>query len=203
MNINDYLIENDLSQHELTRFFIQFYSSLQWLHNHGFCVYDFDLKKIYLINGVFKFESFKDVINDINIYQNVIQINILQLSKLMLLSFNKLPLRSDMNQEHFNYIATNLFNYNQNGQIPEEIYQFLEDVYINGNIDYLNNYLVKKAEQENSRENTVVKKKVLSTAVGRALVDREQNAFINILFIPTIISFIYLTILFIYTFIFK
>ena len=72
----------------------------------------------------------------------------------------------------------------------------------NSNLDYLNNYLVKKRQEAVSNQNTNVRRKTLATDIGRSFVN-DDNAYVKVLFIPTLITFTYLLGLFMYTFIFK
>ena len=92
--------------------------------------------------------------------------------------------------------------FNKQGNIPEEIYEYYEEIFRRLNVCYMNDYLVKKQQERKGNQNTSVKRKTLSTEVGRAYA-QEDNAFVNVLFIPTLITFVYLLGLFIYTFIIK
>ena len=112
-----------------------------------------------------------------------------------------MPVDGNMNQEHFNFLQDNLEKFNQLGIIPEEIYEYYEEVFRRLNVCYMNDYLVKK-QQANSNQNTNVRRKTLSTAIGRAFVN-EETAYVNILFIPSILTLIYLIGLFVYTFILR
>ena len=111
-----------------------------------------------------------------------------------------MPVDGNMNQEHFNFLQENLDKFNKNGQIPEEIYEYYEEVFRRLNVVYMNDYLVKKQVELNGSQNTNVRRKSLATAPGASLA-REDSAFVNILFLPTLFAFIYLMGLFIYTFI--
>ena len=72
---------------ELTKVLINLDSCLEYLHNHGYCIYDFNPKKIILENGKLTLNSFKSVINDIGVYQNSKEINIFQNCKIGLTSY--------------------------------------------------------------------------------------------------------------------
>lgn len=185
---------------ELTKVLINLDSCLEYLHNHGYCIYDFNPKKIILENGKLTFNSFKSVINDIGVYQNSKEINIFQNCKIGLTSYNNMPIDGNMNQDHYNFIRENLHKFNNN--IPEEIFEYYEEVFLNSNLDYLNNYLVKKRQEAVSNQNTNVRRKTLATDIGRAFVN-DDNAYVKVLFIPTLITFTYLLSLFLYCFVFK
>ena len=185
---------------ELTKVLINLDSCLEYLHNHGYCIYDFNPKKIILENGKLTFNSFKSVINDIGVYQNSKEINIFQNCKIGLTSYNNMPIDANMNQDHYNFIRENLNKFNNN--VPEEIFEYYEEVFLNSNLDYLNNYLVKKRQEAVSNQNTNVRRKTLATDIGRAFVN-DDNAYVKVLFIPTLITFTYLLSLFLYCFVFK
>lgn len=185
---------------ELTKVLINLDSYLEYLHNHGYCIYDFNPKKIILENGKLTLNSFKSVINDIGVYQNSKEINIFQNCKIGLTSYNNMPIDANMNQDHYNFIRENLNKLNNN--VPEEIFEYYEEVFLNSNLDYLNNYLVKKRQEVVSNQNTNVRRKTLATDIGRSLVN-DDNAYVKVLFIPTLITFTYLLSLFLYCFVFK
>ena len=66
----------------------------------------------------------------------------------------------------------------------------------------VNNYLVKKRQEAVSNQNTNVRRKTLATDIGRSFVN-DDNAYVKVLFIPTLITFTYLLSLFLYCFVFK
>ena len=185
---------------ELTKVLINLDSCLEYLHNHGYCIYDFNPKKIILENGKLTLNSFKSVINEIEVYQKSKEINIFQNCKIGLTSYNNMPIDGNMNQDHYNFIRENLHKFNNN--IPEEIFEYYEEVFLNSNLDYLNNYLVKKRQEAVSNQNTNVRRKTLATDIGRAFVN-DDNAYVKVLFLPTLITFTYLLSLFLYCFVFK
>ena len=185
---------------ELTKVLINLDSYLEYLHNHGYCIYDFNPKKIILENGKLTLNSFKSVINDIGVYQNSKEINIFQNCKIGLTSYNNMPIDANMNQDHYNFIRENINKLNNN--VPEEIFEYYEEVFLNSNLDYLNNYLVKKRQEVVSNQNTNVRRKTLATDIGRAFVN-DDNAYVKVLFLPTLITFTYLLSLFLYCFVFK
>ena len=96
---------------ELTKVLINLDSCLEYLHNHGYCIYDFNPKKIILENGKLTLNSFKSVINDIGVYQNSKEINIFQNCKIGLTSYNNMPIDGNMNQDHYNFIRENLHKF--------------------------------------------------------------------------------------------
>ena len=204
MTLYDKLEENLSDKEELTRILLEFDHMLELLHNNGFCIYDFDPKKIILENGKLTFNSFKNVLNDIGVSQNIKEINIYQLSKIGLMSYNNVIVDGKMNQEHFDFIRDNLETFNQNGYIPEDIYEYYEELFRRLNVTYLNDYLLQKQKEKNSNQNTNIMKKTLATDIGRAYAKEDNDfAFINILFLPSMIALGYIIGLIIYLFIIK
>lgn len=204
MTLYERLEDNLNDKDELTRTLLEFDYMLKLLHSNGFCIYDFDPKKIILENGKLTFNSFRNVLNDIGISQNSKEINIYQLSKIGLMSYNNIITDGKMNQEHFDFIRNNLEQFNQNGFIPEDIYEYYEEIFRRLSITYLNDYLNKKKEELSSNQNTNVMRKSLSTAVGRAYAKEDkENAFVNILFIPSLLALGYIIGLIIYIFVIK
>ena len=197
--LNECLDDKD----ELTRALLEFDHMLELLHNNGFCIYDFDPKKIILDQGKLTFNSFKNVINDIGNYQNIKEINIFQLSKIGLMAYNNNIVDGKMNQEHFDFIKDKLEQFNSNGLIPEDIYEYYEEIFRRLNICYMNDYLIKKQEERSSNQNTNVMRKSLATDIGRAYAKEDNNAFVNIMFLPSILALGYLIGLIIYIFVIK
>lgn len=203
MTLYDLINELFYNNEELTNILIQLDNWLEYLHSHGFCIIDFNPQKIILYNGKFTFDSFRNVLGfGYADNENAKKINIFQENKIGLMAYNHMPIDGNMNQEHFNFLQDNLEEFNKQGNIPEEIYEYYEEIFRRLNVCYMNDYLVKKQQERKGNQNTSVKRKTLSTEVGRAYA-QEDNAFVNVLFIPTLITFVYLLGLFIYTFIIK
>ena len=203
MTYYEKLEENLNNKDDLTNILLQFDSMLEYLHNQGFCIYDFDPKKIVLDNGKFTPQSFENVINDIGVYKNMKEINIYQSAKIGLMAYNNNLTDGKMNQEHFDFIRNNLDQFNMKGKIPEEIFEYYQELFNNLKTVYMNDYLLQKKQAEAGNQNTNVLRKSLSTPIGRAYVNNDEKAFVNILFIPALLTFIYLVGLLIYVFIFK
>ena len=105
-----------------------------------------------------------------------------------------------MNQEHFTFLQENLEKFNQNGLIPDSIFEYYEEIFKRLNVIYMNDYLVKKQTELNGNTNTNVRRKSLATNIGRAYVS-DDNAYVNVLLLPTLLTLIYLIGLFVYVFI--
>jgi len=191
MTLYDYLQELKDNSEELTNVLIQLDNALEYLHNHGFCIYDFEPKKIVLYDKKLKLNSFAGLLNDINVNQNAKQVNIYQLCKIGLFAYNGIPVDGNMNMKHYNFLQTYLQEFNKRGQIPSEIYEYYEDVLLRTNIVYLNDYLVQKKQELNGNQSTNVRRKSKTTSIGTAFANNEA-AYVNVLFLPTIITLIYI-----------
>ena len=200
----DALAESLNDKEQLTSLLISFDHMLELLHNNGLGIYDFDPKKIVLYDGKFFLESFKNVINDINVYQNMKSINIYQAAKIGLMAYNNQIVDGSINQEFFDFIQDNFNNFNSNGNIPEDIFEYYGELFQRLNVIYMNDYIIAKKQESSSNQNSNVIRKSLSTAVGRAYVGDENNkGYVNVLFIPSILALIYLICLVIYIFVIK
>ena len=93
--------------------------------------------------------------------------------------------------KHYNFLQTYLQEFNKRGQIPSEIYEYYEDVLLRANIVYLNDYLVQKKQELNGNQSTNVRRKSKTTSIGTAFANNEA-AYVNVLFLPTIITLIYI-----------
>lgn len=201
MTLYDLIEEVKYDKESLTRVLINLDSCVEYLHNRGFCILDFNPKKIVLENRKLTFNSFRSVLG-VGEYKNAKRINIFQENKIGLMAYNNMPVDGNMNQEHFDFLQTNLEYFNKNGQIPDEIYEYYEEVFRRLNVCYMNDYLVKKQQEKMGNQNINIRRKSLATAPGTVL-SREEAAFVNILFIPTLITFVYILSLFIYVFVLK
>ena len=182
--------------------------TIKYIHSNGYFIRDFNPSKIILTNNIPNINNFRGLISPIEQDpRKDININIYQMAKIGLMAFNNIKTDGNMNQDHYNFIVENIKKFNQNGNIPNEIYEYYEDLFLNGNVTYLNDYLLTKKKEANGRQ-TGIRKSLVSEA-GRALSsnglqlneESNNNAFINILFIPSILALLYLIGLFIYTFI--
>jgi len=198
------MLENNINdKDELTRILLDFDNMLKYIHNNGFCIYDFNLKRIKLDNGKLTLNSFNGLLNDMGISQNMRAINIYQLAKIGLMAYNNQIVDGTMNQEHFDFINQNLEQFNSQGTIPNEIYEYYDEIFRRLNIIYMHDYLNMKEQETNNNQNSNVIKKSLSTSVGRAYAKEDSNAYVSILFIPSVLVLVYFMILILQTFIFK
>ncbi len=192
MSFYDKLLDNLDNYEELTELLVGFDRMLEYLHNKGLCIYDFNPKKINLYNGKFTPESFNNVVDRLDVFPNMKKINLYQAAKIGLMAFNKQVVDGKMNQEFYDFIRDNLDQFNFNGNIPEEIMEYYGELFQRLNIIYLNKFLLKK-KQDSSNKVTKVMRKNLSTAVGEAYIEEiDSKAYVNILFIPSILVLFYL-----------
>ena len=192
MTYYDKLAESIENKEDLTNVLLQFDHMLEYLHSNGFCIYDFDPKKIVLDSDKFTPQSFQDVINDIGVYKNIKEINIYQSAKIGLMAYNNNLTDGKMNQEHFDFIRDNLDKFNIKNNIPEEIFEYYQELFNNLKTIYMNDYIMQKRQAEASNQNTNVMRKNLSTPIGKAYANNDEKAFVNVLFIPAIVTFIYI-----------
>ncbi|MBQ8891838.1 MAG: hypothetical protein IJ068_03125 [Bacilli bacterium] len=193
-------LEDSLGNYEeLTNLLINFDNMLEYLHNNGLCIYDFNIKKVIMYNDKLTLASFNGLINDIGESPNMKSLNIYQLAKIGLMAYNNQIVDGRMNQEHFDFIRDNLPEFNINGNIPDEVFEYYGEIFERLDVTYLNDYLVTKQMENAGNQNANIMKKTLSTSIGRAYAsDESDNAFVNILFIPSIITFLYLIGLIVY-----
>ncbi len=99
-------------------------------------------------------------------------------------------------KEFIGYVLENLDMYLENGNLPKMMQEYYIDVFSRGNVDYLNNFLLKYDDKSGNNKNN---QKVLSysTAAGRAFAknDEDNAAYTNILLIPGIIALVALILL--------
>lgn len=201
MTFYDLLEENLNDKEQLSIILLEFDRVLKDLHNRGFFIYDFNPKKIILDNGKLSDYSFRFVYN-LGVNYNYKKVNVWQLSKIGIMAFNNYIVDGSLTDEYCNYLIASLKQINENGNIPEEIYEYYEEIILNDHFSYMNDYLVKRQELK-GQQNGIVMKKSLSTPPGRAFANVEDAAYVNILLIPTILALVYLVGLMIYIFVLK
>ena len=200
MTLYDLLESLRDNKDELTNVLITLDAFLKYFHKYGYCIIDFDPKKIILFDGKLTVNSFTQVLEKADIYPNSKQINIFQNCKIGITSYSNMPINGSMNQEHYNLIRDNLKVFKDN--IPSDIYEYYEEVFLNSNITYLGDYLQKKKMEASGNQNTNVMRKTLSTEIGRAFVNNDEAAYVKILFIPSLLVFTYILSLILYFLVF-
>lgn len=200
MTLYDLLESLRDNKDELTNVLITLDAFLKYFHEYGYCIIDFDPKKIILFDGKLTVNSFRQVLEKVDIYPNSKQINIFQNCKIGITSYSNMPINGSMNQEHYNLVRDNLKVFKDN--IPSDIYEYYEEVFLNSNITYLGDYLQKKKMEASGNQNTNVMRKTLSTEIGRAFVNNDEAAYVKILFIPSLLVFTYILSLILYFLVF-
>ena len=196
MKIIEYL--SDCSKEELIDRLLMIDSSLRELHRRGMFVVG-SINSIEIIDNRITMASFNNKIDYLNSGFNVNgdKIDILELCTIGVCAFNQFKTFYS-NKEFIAYLNENLSMFKDN--IPRVIYEYYENVFVNNEIDYLSNYLIKKGGESNGKEN--VRKYTKATAVGRAF-SEQDNAFVNILVLPAIACLLYLVFMIIYTYVLK
>ena len=195
------LLENFKDESDnLTSLLINLDACLEYIHNKGYYIYDFNPKKILLENDRLTLNSFQNVITPINDLINTKEINIFQLCKIGITAYNSMVIDGNINQEYYDFIRENIEYFN-NGKIPDDIYEYYQEVFLNSNIIYLNNYLNKKERNESNNQNSLSRRKSLTTDIGIAYTNND-DAYVKILFIPSLLVFTYILSLILYFLVF-
>lgn len=195
ITLKEYLL--DCSSEDLCERLMKLDASIMALHQNGFFVVNFDPNHIKLYNGELSLFSFNGKIDriDSGYNDNGTKQDILEMCAIGICSFNKFS-EFYTSKEFITNLIVEFDRYCNNGNIQENMVEYYQDVLINGNIDYLNNFMLKKANQSSSntqsRGNNY--QKTYSTAIGKAFSDKEA-AYVNVLIIPALIVLIYFVIL--------
>lgn len=202
LTLKDYLL--DCPTEDLKERLIKLDASIMALHNNGLYIVNFDANHIKLYNDELSLASFNDKIDylDSGINPNGDKHDILEMCAIGICAYNKFTIFYT-NDEFLKYLASNFDAFCNNGKIPKEMLEYYESVLINGNIDYLNNYLYKK-QNENANNNQVLgnsNRLSKSTAIGRAFDNSREAAYVSVLILPALIVLIYFVIIIILFFI--
>ena len=199
MKIKEYLSHNN--RNELEKKLILFDKSIMELHQNGFFVVS-DMSDIEVINDEITLASFKNKVDYLNSGYNVNgdKQDILEVCAIGICAYNNFD-RYFTNKEFISYLIDNLEMFLENGNIPKIMQEYYIDVFARGNVDYLNNFLLKNEDKiGNGKNNSRVYTK--STAVGRAFSDKEA-AYTNVLLLPAIIVLVGLIVFFVYFIFFR
>jgi len=204
ITLKEYLL--DCSQEELVSRLMKLDASIMALHQNGFFIVNFDPNTIKLYNGELNLSSFKGKIDKIGsgYDDNGAKQDILKMCSIGICAYNGFTVFYT-NKEFLAYLISEFDKFCNNGRIPKEMFEYYEDVLINGNIDYLNNFMFKK-KNENADNTQVMgnsNRLSKSTAIGRAFDPNREAAYVNVLIIPALMVLIYFIILIISLFIDK
>lgn len=195
INLKEYLMCEDVE--ELTEHLMKLDASIMALHQQGFYVVNFDANNIKLYNNELSLASFNNKIDYLNsgINLNGDKKDILEMCAIGICAYNNFK-SFYTNKEFLAYLMTNFDVFSENGKIPPLMILYYRSVLVDGNIDYLNNFMYKKNNESasNSQVSSNSYRLSKSTQIGRSLVDKE-NAYVNVLIIPSVLVLIYLLIM--------
>jgi len=190
MKLRDYLM--NISSDELTERLKYLDKAIFELHSNGYYVVG-DIADIEIINNEITLDSFKDKIDYLNsgINESGRNKDILELCSIGICAYNKLSVLHT-SKEFIEYVIDNVEMFLEHGNIPSIIQEYYIDVFNRGKIDYLNNFLSKNTTKEGNSNNNSKGAYTKSTAVGRALTDKDNSAYASILLLPALLALIYL-----------
>ena len=182
----------NISTEELTERLKYLDKAINELHNNGYYVVG-DLADIEVVNDEITLDSFKDKIDYINsgINENGVNRDILELCSIGICAYNKLSVLHT-SREFIEYVIENVEMFLEHGNIPSIIQEYYIDVFNRGHVDYLNAFLEKNIDKEGSSRSNSRGAYTKSTAVGRALSEKENSAFASILLLPALLALIYI-----------
>ena len=177
---------------EITDRLVLIDKSIMDLHNNGFFVVG-DLAEINVINDEITLASFKNKIDYLNSGYNEsgVKKDIIELCSIGICAYYHFDTLYT-SKDFISYLIDNLDMFLENGNIPKYMKEYYINVLLRGNVDYLNNFLLKY--ENNGKGNKKSRVYTKSTAVGRAL-SLEDAAYANVLIFPAIIVLIFLVIL--------
>ena len=126
-----------------------------------------------------------------------INIDIVRLCIMGICMYNKLSNININSREFIEYVIDNIEMFLEHGRIPNIMQKYYIDVLNRGNVDYLNNFLLKHGNEEKEGMSNSRGAYTKSTAVGRALVDKE-SAFVSVLILPAMLVLVYISVVVIY-----
>lgn len=194
MRLKEFLSNN--TNEELTEKLIMLDKSIMELHQNGFFVVS-DMSDVEVINNEITLASFKNKVDYLKSGYNVHgdKQDILEICAIGICAYNKFE-RFFTNKEFISYLIDNLEMFFENGAIPQVMQEYYVDVFARGNVDYLNDFLLKNEEKDGTKKNNT-RVYTKSTAVGRAFAEKE-NAYAQVLLLPAILVLVLLIVFFVY-----
>ena len=201
MKLRDYLL--NVSNDELTNRLKYLDKAIHELHDNGYFVVG-DLADIEIINDEITIDSFKDKIDYLKSGYNINgdRRDILELCSIGICAYNKLSVLHT-SKEFIEYVIENVEMFLEHGNIPSIIQEYYIDVFDRGNVGYLNDFIAKNEIKEGSSNTNSLGAYTKSTAVGRALSEKDNAAFVSVLILPALLSLLYISALVIYFIVFK
>ena len=196
MKLRDYLL--NISNDELTERLKYLDKAIHELHDNGYFVV-VDLADIEIINNEITIDSFKDKIDYLNSGYNINgdRGDILELCSIGICAYNKLSVLHT-SKEFIEYVIENVEMFLEHGNIPTIIQEYYIDVFNSGNVGYLNDFISKNEIKEGNSNTVSLGAYTKSTAVGRALSEKENSAFVSILILPALLALLYISAVVIY-----
>lgn len=188
LSLKDYLL--DCSTEELMEELKKIDASIMALHHYqNLYIVGFDASQIKLYNGQLNLKSFNNKLDYLNSENSLNpdgdKKDILEMCAVGICAYNGFK-EFYTNKEFIGYLITNFDAYCRNGKIPEIMVDYYYSVLVNGEIDYLNNFLYKRNDLNASSSQVQSNSYRLSksTAIGRAY--DSDDAFVSALMLPLI-----------------
>ncbi len=197
MKLKDFL--SHIPNNELTSRLMLLDKSVMELHQNNYYVVS-DMADIEVINDEITLASFKNKVDYIKQEQEGFNSNgdkqdILEMCSIGICAFNRFN-KFYTNKEFISYLIDNLDMFLENGKIPKMFQEYYIDVFMRGNIDYINNFALNyNNDRGNNKNSSLVYTK--STAVGRAFSDKE-NGYAKILLLPAVLCLVFLIVIVVY-----
>lgn len=193
MNLTSFL--SNCTTEELTERLLMLDQSMKELHQYGLFVVG-DLSRIEVIDDEITLESFKNKVDYLKSGYNLDgdMKDIREMCAIGICAYNHFG-SLNTSDAFLEYLQSNLELFLQNPTIPSDIKVYYQTVFKDNAKEYMNDYLAKVSGE--NKGNNKANVKVKSTAVGRALADKEA-AYVNVLLIPSILTLLYLIFLIIY-----
>ena len=207
MTVQEFL--NDIPVDEKTRRLRLLDQGIMNLHDRGLYVVC-NIQEIEIIDGTITMESFKNKVDYLNSGFNVNgdKQDIIELCAIGICSYNGFS-KLYSNLPFIKMLMDNFDEYVNNGKVPPAMVLYYEEVFLRGNVIYLNIYLLStdvdvnaKQIEDSGRDRGRVK--VYATAAGKALAaDDTKAAFVQVLVLPAILVLVYAIIMACYFVFFK
>ena len=196
MKLRDYLL--NISNEELSERLKYLDKAIHELHSNGYFVVG-DLADIEIINNEITLDSFKDKIDYLNSGYNINgdREDILELCSIGICAFNKLSVLHT-SKEFIEYVIENVEMFLEHGNIPAIFQEYYIDIFNRGNVGYLNDFIMKNETKEGNSNNKSLGAYTKATAVGRALSEKENGAFVSVLVLPALLALLYISAVVIY-----
>lgn len=123
--------------------------------------------------------------------------SIIYLCTLGICAYNKLSSFHDT-RDFLGYVIDNLEMFLEHGNVPKEMQEYYIDVFNRGNVRFLNDFLSRYSNEEGSSYNNKRGAYTKTTAIGKALSEKEENAYVSVLLLPALLALIYIVTIVVY-----